>query len=298
MVVEAGNGRACLHIQSVSRLTNLSVDTIRAWEKRYAAVIPSRGRAGQRLFSPDDVSRLVLLRQAVSSGESISRVAALSTPALRRLVQAEQLVGDADDAIISRLFGRVRAFDAHQLASDLSVAFLSRSAVEFADDVISPLMGEITACARSVEESTLHELVLSECIHSISSFLFAKYANHELNPRIIVVTLPGERHSLSAILAAIAAAEVGYRSLYAGTEVAPHHVEVLVRATQAAALGIYVGVQDDDAVHRIYEVKKRLPELPVFVGAADLRHVTELRPTHTLREFAAALEQLLHEPDQ
>ncbi len=292
LLLKEKDHRASLHIQSVSRLTNLSVDTIRAWEKRYAAVNPTRGPARQRLFSADDVARLVLLKEAVDSGESISKVASLSTSDLRCFVQAEHLVGDADDAIISRLLSRVRALDTYRLASDLSIASLSRSAVEFADDIISPLMMEISASARSVDESTTHELVLCECVHSVSSLLFAKYARHSSSPRFIFLTLPGERHSVPALLAALACAQAGYRSLFAGTEIAPQHVEALARSMRAAGLGIYMGVHSDDAVRLVHEVKKRLPLLPLFVGASGLRLAPDLRPTQTLRDFVALLAQL------
>jgi MerR family transcriptional regulator, light-induced transcriptional regulator len=292
LLEENDNRGASLHIQSVARLTNLSVDTIRAWEKRYAAVSPTRGPARQRLFSSEDVARLVLLKEAVDSGESISKVASLSTSDLRSFVQAEHMVGDADDAVILRLLSRVRALDTYRMAGDLTTASLSRSAVEFADDIISPLMMEITAGARSVDESTTHELVLCECIHSVSSLLFAKYARHPSSPRIIFLTLPGERHSVSPLLAALACAEAGYRSLFAGTEIAPQHVEALVRSMHASALGVYVGVHSDDALRLILEVKKRLPDLPLFVGASGLRFAPELRPTQTLRDFIGALELL------
>lgn len=296
IAVREGSRPASLHIQSVSRLTNLSIDTIRAWEKRYAAVRPRRGRARQRLFSPDDVARLTLLKEAVDGGETISKVAQLSTFDLRSLVQAERLGGDADDAIISRLFARVRGMDTYQLASELSVAALSRSAVEFADDIISPLMIEIAASARSVDESAMHELVLCQCVHSISSLLFAKYPSDPESSRMIFLTLPGERHSLPPLLAAIAAAQAGYRSIFAGTEIAPQHAEALGRSMQADALGIYVGVQGEDAFSLLNDIKKRLSHLPIYVGASEWPAKNDLHPTQTLRDFITALAQMQSGP--
>jgi DNA-binding transcriptional MerR regulator len=280
---------ASLHIQSVSRLTNLSVDTIRAWEKRYAAVIPTRGPARQRLFSTDDVARLVLLKEAVDSGESISQIASWTTDQLRSFVESEHFAGDVDDAIITRLFNRVRALESHQLTQELSVASLSRSAIEFADDVIAPLMVEITANARNVEQSAVQELVLCECLHSISSLLFAKYARKPGTAQMIFLTLPGERHSTPPLMAALAAADAGYRSVFVGTEIAPRHVEVLVRATGAVALGVYIGVNGVDALRLLRDVKKRLPNVTVFVGSPRLRIDGDLHATQTLREFATVL---------
>ena len=54
-----------LSIKTVAQMANLSIDTIRAWEKRYRAVVPQRAQGGRRQFSRDDVERLVLLREIV-----------------------------------------------------------------------------------------------------------------------------------------------------------------------------------------------------------------------------------------
>jgi DNA-binding transcriptional MerR regulator len=287
--VREAEREAALHIQSVSRLTNLSVDTIRAWEKRYAAVKPTRGRAGQRLFSTDDVARLVLLKEAVNGGETISNIAALSTSQLRCVVGAGQLVGEVDDATIARLFRRVRAFDTYQLRADLSLASLSRSAVEFADDIVAPLMLEIAANARSTDESATQQLILCECIHSVSSLLFDKYARTASSGRMIFATLPGERHSVPPLLAALAAADAGYRSLFPGTEIAPQVLEVMARTVRATAVGIYLGVHTVEAIRLVHEVQRRLPGLPVFAGSPMPRVDGKLHATQTLRDFVESI---------
>lgn len=280
---------ATLHIQSVSHLTNLSVDTIRAWEKRYGAVVPSRGPAGQRRFSADDIARLALLKEAVDGGESISKVASLSTTNLRCFVQHERSVGDADDAVIQRLLRCVYGLDARELASVLTTAGLSRSALEFGDDVVASLMVEIGANARSLNESSTYELVLCSCLLSISSVLFAKYAVRKDQPTIVFLTLPGEKHSIPPLLAALTAAELGFRGVFVGTEIAPYHVESLAHSLKASALGIYVGVHSDNAIRLVAEVRKRMPQLTTFVGGQSARFCEALEATETLRGFAERL---------
>jgi MerR family transcriptional regulator, light-induced transcriptional regulator len=280
---------ASLHIQSVARLTNLSVDTIRAWEKRYSAVVPVRGPSGQRRFSSDDVARLVLLKEAVAGGQSISRIASLPTQHLRVLVQNGQNVGDADDAVISRILPSIYAIDVPLLTSELTKTGLSRTAAEFGDDIVAPLMVEISANAHSIGESTTCELVLCSAIRSISSLLLAKYAVDADRPMMLFLTLPGEKHVIPPLLASLAAAEAGYRALYVGTEVAPYHVESIVRATKAVAVGIYIGVHSNDAVQLLREVRNRIAPVHVFVGGESARYSTGLNASETLRSFMAQL---------
>ena len=64
-------------IRAVSRLTGISIDTLRAWERRHDAVTPVRDERG-RMYTDADVARLRLLRQAVEQGHSIGRLAGLT----------------------------------------------------------------------------------------------------------------------------------------------------------------------------------------------------------------------------
>lgn len=70
-------------IGAVSRLTGLTADTIRAWEKRHNAVEPIRSEGGTRLYRESDVGRLQLLKALSERGEPIGAVAGLSEEALR-----------------------------------------------------------------------------------------------------------------------------------------------------------------------------------------------------------------------
>jgi len=70
----------------VARMTGISPDTLRIWERRYAGITPVRTSAGDRLFSADEVARLRLIKQLVDKGDSIGAVAALPMPALESRV--------------------------------------------------------------------------------------------------------------------------------------------------------------------------------------------------------------------
>ena len=58
-------------IQIVARRTGLSVDVIRAWERRYNAVTPTRTETGRRLYSNNDVKKLCTLEEALKVLEFI-----------------------------------------------------------------------------------------------------------------------------------------------------------------------------------------------------------------------------------
>ena len=52
----------------VSRITNIPVDTLRIWERRYSVVVPCRSEKADRLYKREDINRLTLLKLLVDKG--------------------------------------------------------------------------------------------------------------------------------------------------------------------------------------------------------------------------------------
>ncbi|MGR8920088.1 MAG: MerR family transcriptional regulator [Gammaproteobacteria bacterium] len=77
-------------IGAVSRLTQIPVDTLRAWERRYAVVSPARTESAARLYAESDVERLKLIKQLVGNGHAISSVAGLPRADLETLLAHHQ----------------------------------------------------------------------------------------------------------------------------------------------------------------------------------------------------------------
>ena len=78
-----------LSIGTVAKLTGISVHTLRAWEKRHNVVSVLRSDTGRRLYRPDDVHRLRLLRRLTQAGHSIGNIASLSDHDLELMLDLE-----------------------------------------------------------------------------------------------------------------------------------------------------------------------------------------------------------------
>ena len=74
-------------IRYVSQRTGLTSHVIRAWEKRYKAVVPHRSPKNRRLYCEEDVQRLQLLKRITDAGHSISQVAQLDSKELSDLAK-------------------------------------------------------------------------------------------------------------------------------------------------------------------------------------------------------------------
>ena len=110
----------------VTRRTGLSADLLRAWERRYEVVKPSRSEGGRRLYSDADIARLRLLYRATLAGRSIGQVAELSMEALTALVR-------------------------HDAEADAEAELASQGAQRSELMTSPPAAGYLADCIRSVE---------------------------------------------------------------------------------------------------------------------------------------------------
>ena len=76
-------------IRLVANRTGLTVDLIRAWEKRYHVVEPARSVTKRRLYSDYDIERLRLIRLAKLNGRRLGDIAPLTLEALRDVVSED-----------------------------------------------------------------------------------------------------------------------------------------------------------------------------------------------------------------
>ncbi len=119
---------AAYRIGAVAKVTGISPDKLRVWERRYAAVIPERSANGGRLYSPEDIARLRLMRQLVEAGDSIGAVATLSVDALK--ARAAQIRQPAVTIAAQKAAPVRTAVVGHQLVLKMEAARDSLSALK------------------------------------------------------------------------------------------------------------------------------------------------------------------------
>jgi DNA-binding transcriptional MerR regulator len=90
MTSATNEANGAYRIGAVARLTGISPDTLRIWERRYDIVEPERTPKGGRLYSQQDVTRLTMIKTLVDQGHAISTVANLSAEELNRRLNMAQ----------------------------------------------------------------------------------------------------------------------------------------------------------------------------------------------------------------
>lgn len=91
-VIDAGLAQHDLFpIREVSRLTGVNAVTLRAWERRYGLIQPTRTDSGHRLYTQADIDDIRRILGWLARGVAVSKVASI-------LARGSALAGQADGA--------------------------------------------------------------------------------------------------------------------------------------------------------------------------------------------------------
>jgi len=263
-------------ISTVSKRSGVKSDLVRAWERRYQAVTPTRTAGGHRVYTDQDIARLKLLNQATSNGHSISQIAQFSLDDLKNLLKNEpgeitqtlnRNTPSARDRVhlaedyIEKCYAAVLAFDARTLESHFENAIVELGSEAFIEHLLTPLLTRIGERWKTGELRPVHEHMTSSVIRSLTYILRNNNPCSADAPRMIVSTPIGQLHELGALLAAIMAELSGWQVTYLGANLPAEEIAAGVKYTNARALTISLSFATDDHV-----VPKELRRLKKLIG--------------------------------
>lgn len=264
-------------ISTVSKRSGVKSDLVRAWERRYQAVQPTRTAGGHRVYTDQDIARLKLLNQATNHGYSISQIAQFSLDELKRLVQQEEssspssiyfspAISHSDKKFLAedyleKCYAAILAFDARQLEKHFENAIVELRSQAFIEELLTPLLTRIGDRWRTGELRPIHEHMTSSVIRSLVYILRNNTPCHHNAPRMIVTTPIGQLHELGALLAAIIAELNGWQVTYLGANLPAEEIAAAVRFTHAKVVTISISFHNDDLV-----IPKEMRRLRRLIG--------------------------------
>jgi len=260
-------------LRAVMRRTGLSADVLRAWERRYRAIEPDRTQGGQRLYSNEDVERLVLLQRATAAGHSISEIARLDRVALEALLdragrpRAPRVI-PAADAFLRAAVTAAADLDSAAMEAVLKRAALSVGTEAFVDELLPRFLRTVGDRWHRGSITPAHEHLATQTVRRVLGWVTEPFDAAEDAPRIVVATPASEYHELGAMLVAAAAAGEGWRVLYLGANLPA--ADIVAAATQVGASAVALSLvyaDGEQAIRELRETANALPvEVPIFVG--------------------------------
>ena len=261
-------------LRAAARLTGLSPELLRAWERRYAAVDPMRTEGGTRRYRASDLERLRRLKAAVDAGYRISEVARLDEDALDELLRPQRAATDPPLEAVLDTLDRLDGSELHRL---LSLQLATLGPVRFAGTVAVPLLHEIGARWASGRLGIAGEHMASAVLRSLLGSALIPGVASRLGPRIVFATLGGERHELGLQMAALTAMSAGANPVYLGLEVPVEDLLASVSEVSAQALALGMVSEPGEPVQRsLGALRGGLPEgVALWLGGPGGRGLPE-----------------------
>jgi methanogenic corrinoid protein MtbC1 len=260
----------------VSRRTGIPQILLRAWERRYQAVVPERSATGRRLYSDVDIQRLGLMKLVVDAGRRISDVADMNLQDLQDLAAEDVLpvtpggkpttasysLGDVPPATyLDHCLQAIRNLDRQRLESLLNEATLNFSRPVLRQELLVPLLSRIGEHWQLGELRVMHEHLASAVIRSLLAALKNGNLVPASAPRMVVTTPAGQLHEFGALLVTTAAVENGWDVSYLGPNLPAEEIAAAAQIRRAKVVALSIIYPGHDA-----RVREELQNLRGYLG--------------------------------
>ena len=272
-------------ISEAAERAGLSVELLRAWERRYGIVKPARTAAGYRLYDEAAIGRVRAMRGLVDDGWTPSAAAG----SLRDVADADLPIvtgaridfaapeKDADE-LVDRFVTAAAAMDSAGLQAVLDEMGARASFEAMSDRYLFPAL---RALGDAWEAGTVSVAAEHSASAAVARWIGAAYdaaGTNQGDARPVLVGLPtGARHELAALAFATAARRAGLSVLYLGPDLPVAEWTRAARSTNAAVavIGVPTGADADAARVVARSLRRSVPGLIITFGgdgARGMRH--------------------------
>ncbi|MGE5139543.1 MAG: MerR family transcriptional regulator [Rudaea sp.] len=207
-----------LNIKAVSERTGVSLDTLRAWERRYGVPRPARVPGNRyRVYGEQDIADVLWIKRQVEAGVSPARASAMLQVGGRPVPPTAGPTEQPLEAMRGTLLAALVSADetgAQQILDEASALF---SLPQVARDLIQPAMVEIGERWMKNEITVAQEHFASNLIRQrLLGVLQSQPPPPLTTPRLVAACPPAEQHEFGLLLFSLLARRGGWQVLYLG----------------------------------------------------------------------------------
>jgi methanogenic corrinoid protein MtbC1 len=234
------------------------------WERRYGYPVPERDGNGDRIYTDEQMEKLILIRQLVDQGKRPGKLMTLNLQELQDLQKTPgtELDYEEIDALLkTEDAGALLNWSRSQLHAHGLRAYIHR--------IMAPMTRYVGQLWAEEEISVYQEHLYTEMMKSLVRQALVEHYLDTGEPRIMLTTVPGEKHSLGLLMVE-ALLRLG------GAEVISFGTEMPFRDIMEAATGHQVDIialsfsgsfKTDDAVVMLHGLRTMIdPEIRIWAG--------------------------------
>jgi DNA-binding transcriptional MerR regulator len=274
--------RSGLRIGELGYRVGVSPDLLRAWERRYGLLRPSRSESGYRLYTERDEWRVRLMLEKLRSG--------LSTAEAARAIAAMERESELPDGAIEtplelaeRLGAALESFDedgAHEALDRLLGLHGLERAIR---DALMPYLRQLGERWERQEVTVAQEHFASRLVEG-RLLALARGWNRGPGRRAVLACPSGEQHTLPLVCFGLVLRTRGWRNIYLGADTPASTVQMAADTVDADVVVLSAAASD-----RFVPIEKQLRALararplmlagggatPELAAALDLECLTD-----------------------
>lgn len=291
-----GQASAAIGIAAVERETRLSKDVLRVWERRYGFPAPARDAHGERVYPPEQVERLRLIKRLMDLGRRPGALVALDAEALARLVAhaapaAIAATGAAaDPALFDALLMPIKAHDPGRFHDALQRQLARQGLQAFVEETLAPLTVEVGLRWEDGRFAVFEEHLYTEVVQRVLRQAIGGLPSVRNGPVILLTSLPGEEHVLGLLMAEALFALEGAACVAIGAGTPPPEIARAAAAYRAdvVALSCSAACPPRRLAADMAQLRALLPaELALWAGGAGYARLDDIAGVLGLPTLAA-----------
>jgi DNA-binding transcriptional MerR regulator len=281
-------------IRAVAKITGLSLDTLRAWERRYQAVVPERTDRG-RQYGPAHIERLLLLGQLVQKGHAIGQIASLSDQELQNLLAQQPGHPGPEFALqkdfLAPVLAAIEAFDAARAGDELSRLAAVLTPRDLLYQVALPLMREVGVRWHDGTLTISQEHLVSQMLRNLLGGMMRLFLTSSAAIKMVFAAPAGELHEFGILAGAMLASISGVEPVYLGPNLPSGEIANAADRTGAKVIVLGITVLTETTSEEVRAIAAALPEAVELwlggAGSADLDLSNLARKTVLINDLPA-----------
>ncbi len=279
-------------IHRVSKLTGLTKDVIRVWERRYGIIQPKRGENGYRIYTDEDVALLRYLKREMDQGTSIGDLAALGREALLENIHAlppeKSATPTSFDALIDEITATLDPLDILSFENRLNGSVAVIPFEEALHGILIPLQVRI---GELWHEGKISVAVEHFVTHHVQQKIFTAMNQFKINDqghKIVIACAPEEEHEIGAQMSAYFCRLHGHQVHYLGANVPAEALHSLCTQVQPDLVLVSITLTpSEETLEALIRVcaEHVLSICPVWIGGTGAQGVMERLQKNGLTVF-------------
>lgn len=269
-------------IQRVAKLTGLSKDVIRVWERRYGLVKPSRSSNRYREYSDEEVALLRFVKAQMEQGATIGSLAAEGRESLVARMRAATLVSAEDqkphDRLLDDLTELLDPLDKAGFERKLNGAVAVIPFEEAVHRILLPLQRRIGELWHEGRLNVGVEHYVTKIIQQKLFSVMNQLPVNEFGPRVLIACPEGETHEIGAQAVAYVAATRGCQVYYLGPNLPSSDLIAFCERIKPdlVLLSLTDAKSEATTLQQLKELKQLATHWSVAVGGQGARAIGDL----------------------